>query len=107
MAPCDTAETTLGLRQCLSTQIESAQLQLKRYSTKARRLALDTALFDSAQVVWQRYRDAACLAAGSQYEGGSLQLVVILACRLAMIRDRTHQLWGDFLQPDDSLPEPR
>jgi uncharacterized protein YecT (DUF1311 family) len=106
LGTCDSAMTTLAMRQCLSGALDRADSALARYLKEARHQAQNAALLDTTQVVWERYRSFSCRAAGTQYEGGTMLPVVVLTCRLELTRARTHQLWTDYLQPDDSLPEP-
>jgi uncharacterized protein YecT (DUF1311 family) len=106
-APCDSAATTLAMRQCLSADLSDAERDLARYLKESLVQAQKPSLLSQAQDAWQRYRDLACQSAGTQYDGGTMQPVVVLSCRLATTRARIHELWADYLQPDDSLPEPK
>ena len=106
-AACDTAITTLDMRRCVSRDLDEAERQLQRYLREARRHAADRALLDSAETAWAQYRDVACRAAGSQYQGGTMMPLVVLGCRLALTRNRTHELWDHYLRVDEVLPEPR
>ncbi len=106
-AGCDTAVTTLDMRRCVSRDLESAQRDLQRYLQESRRIAANRALLDSAQTAWERYRDLACRAAASEYDGGTMMPLVVLTCRLTITRHRTHDLWDDYLRESEALPEPK
>jgi uncharacterized protein YecT (DUF1311 family) len=105
---CDTAETTVAMRQCASRDLESVRRELDQYLAEARRVAANRAVVDSSQVAWQRYRDLACRAAAAEYEGGSMQPVVVLSCLTDLTRERIRQLYeGHLRMSDTALPEPK
>jgi uncharacterized protein YecT (DUF1311 family) len=104
--PCK-SETTAGMRACLLARMRNAETDLQRYLEAARREARPPSALDSAQAAWVAYRDQACRAAAGQYEGGSLQPVVALDCRLRLTRERTLELWRAYLSEADALPEPK
>ena len=106
--PCDSAKTTLDMRRCASQALEEGKRDLDKYLKEARRVASKSALLDSAQAAWERYRDIACRAAGSEYEGGTIKPVVVLNCLLDLTRKRVHELYDDYLGMSDTpLPEPK
>ena len=105
---CDSAMTTIDMRRCDSRDLESAQRDLQRYLQEARRVAANRAQLDSSQVAWLRYRDVACRAAASEYEGGTMQPLVVLGCLTDLTRDRIRQLYNGHLRTSDTaLPEPK
>jgi uncharacterized protein YecT (DUF1311 family) len=105
---CDSAKTTADMRTCAVRELKDAKRDLDRYLREARRLASNRALLDSAQAVWQRFADLACRSAGSQYEGGTIQPVVVLSCLVDATRKRLHQIYDNFLRTSKTkLPEPQ
>ncbi len=100
-------ETTAEVRSCASERLRAAEKEMRRYLEAARQVARPPSTLDSAQAAWVAYRDQACRAAASQYEGGSLQPVVMLDCRLRLARERTLELWRAYLAEAGTLPEPR
>ncbi len=105
---CDSATTTFDMRRCASRALEDAKRDLNRYVREARRLAAKPALLDSAQAVWERFREIACRAAGSEYEGGTMMPLVVLSCHLDLTRSRLHQVYDDYLRTSDTaLPQPK
>src|SRR5688500_17841044 len=104
--PC-LGPTTAELRMCAAQQLRDAEAEMQRYLDAARRAARPVSALDSAQAAWIAYRDQACRAAAGQYEGGSLQLVMMLDCRLRLTRERNLELWRAYLAQEDTLPEPR
>jgi len=95
------------MRICLSDSVRAAERRMQRYLDAARGAARPPEALDTAQSAWTSYRDAACRAASGQYEGGSLQPVVALDCRLRLTRERTLELWRAYLSNEGALPEPR
>src|SRR5687767_1193699 len=78
--PC-AGPTTAELRMCAAQKLGALEAELQRYLDAARRVARPPAGLDASQAAWMGYRDHACRAAASQYDGGSLQPVVALDCR--------------------------
>ena len=79
---------------------------MQRYLGAARGVARPLEALEGAQAAWRGYRDRACRAAGGQFEGGSLQPVVLLDCRLRLTRERTLELWRAYLSESGRLPAP-
>ena len=79
---------------------------MMRYLEAARAVARPASALDAAQDAWTRYRDEACRGAGGQFEGGSLQPLVVLDCRLRLTRERTRELWRAYLAEQGELPDP-
>jgi len=105
---CGSAKTTLDMQRCASNALEHAKRDLSKYLHEARRVASKSALLDSAQAAWERYREITCRAAGSQYEGGTMKPVVVLNCLLGLTRRRLHEVYDDYLRTSDTpLREPK
>lgn len=104
--PC-ASPTTAAMRMCAAQKLGTAEGEMQRYLDAARRVARPPAALDASQTAWMGYRDHACRAAASQYDGGSLQPVVALDCRLRLTHERTRELWRAYLVEDDAFPEPR
>ena len=108
LASCDSATSTADIRRCAAHDYAQAKRDLKRYVAAARRLATKPRLLDSAQAVWERFRDLACRAAGSQSRDEHAQPVVVLTCLVDATRKRAHEVYNDFLRHARSaLPEPQ
>ena len=86
--PCDTAQTTAAMRWCYGAAGRQADTAMAAVLRETRRRALDRIALDSAQARWLDFRDAQCRAEGTQFEGGSLKPVVVLACRLHLTERR-------------------
>ena len=105
--PACAGPTTAETRICAAERLRAAEKELGRYLEAARGVARPPAALDNAQAAWAGYRDLACRGAAGQYEGGSLQPVVALDCRLRLTRERTLELWRAYLAEQGTLPEPR
>lgn len=105
--PSCAGPTTAEMRICTAERLRSAEKDLERYLEAARSVARPPASLDSAQAAWAGYRDQACRAAAGQFEGGSLQPVVMLDCRLRLTRERILELWRAYLAEQGVLPEPK
>jgi uncharacterized protein YecT (DUF1311 family) len=103
--PCK-GPTTAELRRCAAEALRAAEEEMKRYLDAARAVARPAAALGGAQEAWTRYRDEACRGAAGQFEGGSLQPVVMLDCRLRLTRERTRELWRAYLSEQGGLPDP-
>lgn len=104
---CDSTTTPSEMRRCAMRELAKARRDLRRYVAEARRLATKPALLDSAQALWERFRDLACRAAGSQYDGASNQPVVVLKCMVNATRKRLREVYDDFLRKSRTvLPAP-
>ena len=91
--------TTAAVRRCLAQKNGQADTVLAAALEQARARANDSEAFDSAQEKWVEYRDAQCRAVASQYEGGSLQPVLFLTCRLELTNVRLEYVRQLFRQP--------
>jgi uncharacterized protein YecT (DUF1311 family) len=91
---------------CSSERLRAAEKEMRRYLDAARLIARPAAALESAQEAWAGYRDLACRGAAGQFEGGSLQPVVALDCRLRLTRERIFELWRAYLAEQGTLPEP-
>ena len=104
--PCR-GPTTAELRLCTAQRLDAAEKEMERYFVAARRVARPASALEGSQAAWLQYEYQACRSAAGQYEGGSLQPVVFLDCRLRLTRERTLELWRAFLAEQGDLPEPR
>ena len=103
--PC-AGPTTAEMRMCAAQKLAAVEAELQRYLDAARRVARPPSALDASQAAWMGYRDHACRAAASQYDGGSLQPVVALDCRLRLTRERTFELWRAYLAEQGDLAQP-
>lgn len=111
---CEQAMNTLEINRCAANELSAAELELKRYlSASLERHYFDPSLvaaINSAQAAWQAYKNAHCDAVYTQWREGSIRGVMTLACKTSLVKQRSHELWENFLTYADStapvLPEP-
>lgn len=112
---CGEATTTYDMVQCGQRELAQQDELLQQYLAAAR-AHLDrgapqaVAALDAAQAAWQEFREKQCQAVATRWQGGSISGPMTLECRIGLTRQRTHQLWADYLTYPDStppvLPEP-
>ncbi|MGF1824889.1 DUF1311 domain-containing protein [Vibrio splendidus] len=111
---CENAMTTIEINHCASIKLESAQMELDKYLTASfEHNAYDAELVSSikvAQESWQTYQSAHCDSVYTQWRDGSIRGLMALSCKTKLTKQRTHELWENFLTYMDStppvLPEP-
>lgn len=95
---CATAETTAEMSWCASLDFDAADA----YLNEAYGAAMETAqaydgdqegLLRDAQRAWIAFRDAACSAEGSLYEGGTAQPMMGTICLTRLTDARAEDLW--------------
>ena len=96
---CVGAETTAGIRRCLNQARERVTRDIALVFQQARARANQPVMLDSAQQVWEEFRQVQCVAESDQFEGGSLQPVVFLMCWHEVTRDRMRYLEKLFRDP--------
>jgi uncharacterized protein YecT (DUF1311 family) len=121
---CDRAGNTIELNACGALDLEREQARMQRYLEAAYGRARDsdhadpsygeptqsTAYLQAAQAAWVAYADIRCLGLYDQWKGGTIRTLMGLGCRIEATRQRTHDIWADYLTFWDStppvLPEP-
>ncbi|MBE8574533.1 lysozyme inhibitor LprI family protein [Vibrio sp. OPT18] len=112
---CENAMNTIEINQCAAIELESAQAELDKYlAASFEHNAYDVALVASikkAQESWQVYMTAHCDSVYTQWREGSIRGVMALSCKTTLTKQRTHEVWVNFLTYMDStppvLPEPK
>ena len=87
---CADPRTQVEMNQCAAIAYREADAELNAIYKPARSRLPESgasALRD-AQHAWITYRDKACEAEGSQYEGGSIQPLVVNNCLTRLTRER-------------------
>ncbi|CAH6906193.1 LprI domain-containing protein [Vibrio chagasii] len=111
---CDNAMNTLEINHCAALELESAQVELEKYlAASFEHNADDTELVGGikvAQESWQAYMTAHCDSVYTQWRDGSIRGLMALSCKTKLTKQRTHEVWENFLTYMDStppvLPEP-
>ncbi|MCK8085383.1 lysozyme inhibitor LprI family protein [Vibrio sp. 1CM8B] len=112
---CENAMNTIEINQCAAIELESAQAELDKYlAASFEHNAYDGELVASikkAQESWQAYMMAHCDSVYTQWRDGSIRGVMALSCKTTLTKQRTHEVWENFLTYMDStppvLPEPK
>lgn len=111
---CQNARTTIEINQCAATELESAQAMLDEYLQASFEHHADdpelVAAIKTAQKDWQSYMTSHCDAIYTQWRDGTIRGVMSLSCKTQLTRQRTHEIWANFLtymdQSTPVLPEP-
>jgi len=113
---CENPATTYDFNVCGSREVERAQAEMQRYFEAAKsRMQKEepqaVAALENAQMAWTSYQGMHCGAIYARWQGGTIRGPASVQCAIDLTRQRTHQLWADFLTYPDStpplLPEPR
>ncbi|CDT90576.1 conserved exported hypothetical protein [Vibrio coralliirubri] len=112
---CENAMNTIEINQCAAIELESAQAELDKYlAASFEHNAYDAELVASikkAQESWQVYMTAHCDSVYTQWRDGSIRGIMVLSCKTTLTKQRTHEVWANFLTYMDStppvLPEPK
>ncbi|MEZ9646447.1 lysozyme inhibitor LprI family protein [Vibrio sp. 10N.261.52.C2] len=112
---CENAMNTIEINHCAAIELESAQAELDKYlAASFEHNAYDAQLVASikkAQESWQAYMTAHCDSVYTQWRDGSIRGVMALSCKTTLTKQRTHEVWANFLTYMDStppvLPEPK
>lgn len=112
---CANALNTIEINQCALIELESAQAVLAQYlAASFEHNANDPELIESikiAQKDWQVYMSSHCNSVYTQWRDGTIRGVMSLSCKTKLTKQRTHEVWSNFLTYMDStppvLPEPK
>ncbi|MFA0656107.1 lysozyme inhibitor LprI family protein [Vibrio sp. 10N.222.49.C12] len=112
---CENAMNTIEINHCAAIELESAQAELDKYlAASFEHNAYEAQLVASikkAQESWQAYMTAHCDSVYIQWRDGSIRGVMALSCKTRLTKQRTHEVWANFLTYMDStppvLPEPK
>lgn len=111
---CNNIRNTPDTNRCAAIELEAAEDVLTHYlETSIEHNASDPELVDAikvAQKQWQAYAGAHCGSVYTQWRDGTIRGVMGITCRTRLTKQRTHDVWQDFLTYMDStppiLPEP-
>lgn len=111
---CDKAVSTLEMNHCAAIELDAAQQTLNQYlEASYQHNAFDPELVVSmkaAQQAWQAYLTSHCDAVYTQWREGTIRNVMAFHCETKLTKQRTHEIWQNFLTYMDStppvLPEP-
>lgn len=112
---CENAITTYAMNVCAGRKMKEADAMLEKYIAKAKERysaeAKVVELLVKSQAAWLAYRKAHCDSIYEIWSGGTIRGVMFGGCMLQSTKERTHEIWEDYLTYMDStpplLPEPK
>ncbi|NRA53045.1 MAG: DUF1311 domain-containing protein [Gammaproteobacteria bacterium] len=115
VADCKYALTTLEINHCASIELALANTELVKYlEVSVEHNSYDPELIASIKVAqnnWQAYMSSHCDSVYTQWREGTIRGVMALSCKTKLTKQRTHEIWDNFLTYMDStppvLPEPQ
>lgn len=111
---CNNAVNTLQINECASIELDSAKKELSKYlDTSFEHNSYDPELVKAIKVAqndWQAYMSSHCDSIYTQWREGTIRGVMYISCKTKLTKQRTHEVWANFLTFMDStppvLPEP-
>lgn len=112
---CDKAITTMDTNQCAAMDLRVADDEMHNYlKTSYQYNDYDSKLIDAiklAQKDWETYMKSHCDSVYTQWREGTIRGVMAISCKTKLTKQRTHEIWENFLTYMDStppvLPEPQ
>ena len=112
---CENAISTFDTNKCAAIELEAADAKLSQYlQASFKHNAYDPELIiaiKAAQTNWKAYMSSHCDSIYTQWREGSIRGVMAISCKTALTKQRTHDIWSNFLTYMDStppvLPEPK
>ncbi|WP_137297824.1 lysozyme inhibitor LprI family protein [Psychromonas sp. SP041] len=112
---CNNMISTLDINYCAGVELSKAELEMTAYLAKSKERNSDDkeliAAIDNAQQAWGVYIEAHCSSIYTMWRDGSIRGVMSLNCKTKLTKQRTHEIWSNFLTYMDStppvLPEPK
>ncbi|WP_339113139.1 lysozyme inhibitor LprI family protein [Thioclava sp. GXIMD2076] len=94
---CDAPGTQAEMTACAGQDYATADAELNAAYAEARtraheRGAVQAGALLQAQRAWIAYRDAACIAEGLEYDGGSMQPMAVAMCKTELTKRRSEDL---------------
>ena len=106
-------KTTYGLMDCQKVELEKYTKKMHKYFIKALQIQEDKKLIEimkKSQVKWVAYEDSECRAVYQIWAHGTIRGLMAGGCMLRMIKQRTHDIWENYLNNGELsstiLPEP-
>ena len=111
---CNDAMTTLDINYCAAQEGEIADKQMRRYLIASYTQYNDSPeiveAIKASQLAWKDYANSNCQAVYESWRTGTIRGLMSISCHTRMKKERTHDLWLNYLTFMDStppiLPEP-
>lgn len=112
---CKNTATTVEINACISDVLENENRVLALYLSKAKERYTDQPrlidIINQSQQDWLIYRQSHCDSVYDIWSDGTIRGAMFGECMLKLTKQRTHQIWEDYLTYMDStpplLPEPK
>jgi uncharacterized protein YecT (DUF1311 family) len=105
---CENAITTLDINQCAAQDLQTANTVMHTYlKTSYQHNKHDPELIEAiklAQKDWQNYMASHCDSVYTQWRDGTIRGVMAISCKTKLTKQRTHEIWQNFLTYMDSMP---
>ncbi len=111
---CDDAYTTRDMEYCASQKSIAADKRMRHYLiasyTQYNHDPDTVKAIKLSQQAWEVYENSNCQAVYNSWNTGSIRGLMAINCHTRMTKQRTHELWLNYLTYMDStppvLPEP-
>lgn len=105
---CQNAFSTPEINACASIELDLARREMVQYlEASLEHNAHDAELVDAihvAQKDWEAYYTSHCDSVYTKWRGGTIRVLVTISCRTKLTKQRTHELWENFLTYVDGPP---
>lgn len=111
---CEKAYSTYAMEYCAAQETEGAAKNMRRYLIASYSQYNDNPetveAIKASQQAWETYKRQNCDAVYTSWTTGSIRGLMSINCSTRLTRQRTHELWLNYLTYMDStppvLPEP-
>ncbi|KOC96900.1 hypothetical protein ACS82_23080 [Vibrio parahaemolyticus] len=115
VSDCDNAVSTRQINDCAIIELDSAKAELSKYlDASFEHNSYDSELVKAIKVAqndWQIYIASHCGSIYTKWREGTIRDVMAISCETKLTRQRTYEVWANFLTYMDStppvLPEPK
>ncbi|MFP2767892.1 lysozyme inhibitor LprI family protein [Oceanisphaera sp. KMM 10153] len=112
---CNDPKNTIEINECAISELGSAKAELRKYLEAGfERHAGDATLIASIKVAqedWRAYMASHCNSVYTQWRDGTIRGLMAISCKTKLTKQRSHEIWDNFLTYMDStppvLPEPK
>lgn len=115
---CRRDGNTLELNACAALDLSLEVARMEAYFEAARRRAMEgdensagygqptqqLAYLEASQFAWGAYAEFRCDGVSNQWAGGTIRTIMTLGCKIETTRQRTRDIWADYLTFWDSTP---
>jgi uncharacterized protein YecT (DUF1311 family) len=93
LSPCDAETAQQAMNACTGDESRAIEKRMDTlFAAISEKKKFKGSDVSSLQKQWMAYREAECIARGKQFEGGSMEPMVISVCRSELTNDRIKAL---------------